>query len=124
MIVALLIACSSGTVDSSGDTDVVDTEPTGPQCTALTSGEWSGGGSALGMTMGVTLTMDEAACTFTLTDWSMVMGDLPDQGSIDGDAVTMGSSSYWSGCTATVSSATQFSGACDDGASFGFQSGG
>jgi hypothetical protein len=111
------------------DTEVVDTDGGGdsdtlPACTALTDGEWDGGGSALGMTMGVTLTMDATACTFTLTNWSMNMGDMPDAGTLDGDTVTMGSSSYWSGCEGTVDSAEQFAGSCADGASFGFSFGG
>src|SRR5262245_43182502 len=100
-------ACAGGTKDAvEGD------------CTALTSGTWTGDGAAMGMAMGVTLTFDEASCSFTLSDWTMAM-DTPTGGTVVGDEVTLGGSPYWESCTGTATAPNAVSGVCnDDGADF------
>jgi len=89
-------------------------------CTALMDGAWVGSGAALGgMPMGVMVMMDVAGGSFTLTDWDMVMGELPDGGTVAGDQVTlMGTDPYWATCTGTVSAmGDAVVGVCaDDGA--------
>lgn len=116
---AFAAGCSGGAeTDTSGP---VETDTT-PACQALTDGDWTGSGPALGMAMGVTLTMDTSGCTFTLTDWSMQMGSLPDSGTVDDDTVTLGSDSYWATCTGTATGGTAFDGVCaDDNAAFSFE---
>jgi hypothetical protein len=100
------------------DTDVAEEEG----CTALTSGDWTGSGAALGMPMGVELEMDAESCTFELNNWSMEMGSLPDSGTVDGDQVTLGGDAYWETCAGTADSEEGFSGVCsDDGAAFSFE---
>lgn len=98
----------------------------GETCTVLTSGSWLAVGAALGMPEGsgdmfVDLTMDEAACTFTLDNWSMAMGDLPTAGALDGaDVILDGLTSGWRECTGTAADEVTFSGACANGDDFEF----
>jgi len=117
----MVSACASKTVDSGDDSDASETDTdVEPACVALTSGRWEGSGPAFGMAMGVDLTMDEADCSFTLTNWSMDMGPIADAGTVDGEEVTLaGPDDYWSSCTGTVEDAGSVSGVCtEDGAAF------
>jgi hypothetical protein len=123
MILAIVLAGCTG--EETTDTDGTDTD-VALACTALQSGAWTGAGAAFGMSMGVTLTADNDACTFTLTDWSMDMGD-PDAGTVAGDQVTLsGPDAYWSTCAGTVNSdGTAIEGICtDDDAAFALDFGG
>lgn len=108
--------CSTG---GETETDTVETDTT-PACQALTNGAWVGSGAAFGMAMGVTLTLDSDTCAFTLTDWDMVMGSLPDGGTVDGDTVTLsGDDAYWSTCVGEATGGTTIDGVCsEDGAAF------
>ncbi len=89
-------------------------------CTPLASGEWTINGSAMGMPMGATVTMDADKCEFAFSDWSMEMLSLPIGGSIDGTALTLDGDAHWSSCTGTVDAeGTGASGTCsDDGTEF------
>jgi hypothetical protein len=118
----LLSACAAGGAD---------TEPLtgGDTCTALTSGTWTFSGAAWGMgdtTMEGDVTLDAAACSFTLDHWTMAMDDLPSGGVLDGDAVQLdGLNSYWRSCTGTAADADTVSGTCsDDGADWTMTAGG
>jgi hypothetical protein len=95
----------------------------GDACSALTSGTWTFSGEAWGMgdlTMDGDVTMDAAACTFTLDAWTMAMDDLPNGGAVDGDEVQLdGKNSYWRSCSGTAVDAGHVSGTCaDDGTDF------
>lgn len=115
----LATACSGG---GETDTSAADTDTT-PACQTLTDGTWTGSGAAFGMAMDVTLTLDGAACSFTLTDWDMVMGSLPDGGTIAEDTVTLaGTDAYWSTCVGEATGGTVIDGVCEeDGAAFSFE---
>ena len=105
--------------------------PAADTCDDLTAGTWDMGGSAFGMTMGATVAVDSAGCTFAFSDWSMGM-DVPAGGVIAGDAVTFTNEAMgddddsagmagrdWAACTGTLASATSASGTCsDDGATW------
>ncbi len=116
-ILCLVATGCSPAADTSTDTVETDTTPT---CQALTEGVWVADGAAFGMAMGVTLTLDASTCAFTLTNWSMIMGTLPDGGTIDGDTVTLtGSDPYWTTCSGEAVGGTAIDGVCsDDGAAF------
>lgn len=115
---------SDADTDTDADTDVdtdTDTDAdTDVGCTALTDGRWDAGGAAFGMTMAMTVTMDVTGCSFTITDWDMQMGVMPDGGSVAGDQVTLSGSAYWDTCTGTAATdGTSVAGVCsDDGAAF------
>jgi hypothetical protein len=127
ILALFLVACGKPATDTTdtdaADTDVGDTdvEDTSPPCVTLVDGAWYGAGSAFGMRMGVTLTMDVDQCSFTLTDWSMDMGPIADAGTIDGDEVTLsGPNDYWATCVGTAAEdGESVDGACSaDGAAF------
>ena len=102
------------------DTSSGDTDTDAAACQALTDGDWTGSGAAFGMAMGVSLTFNATGCAFTLTDWSMNMGSLPDSGTVEGDSVTLGGDdSYWATCVGEATGGTSIDGVCaDDGAAF------
>lgn len=106
--------------DADTDTDADSDADTDVGCTALTDGTWDAGGAAFGMTMSMTVTMDVTGCSFTITDWDMQMGVLPDGGTVAGDQVSLTGSAYWETCTGTATTdGTSVSGVCsDDGAAF------
>jgi hypothetical protein len=89
-------------------------------CTPLVSGDWTIDGSAMGMPMGATVTMDAEGCTFSFSDWSMEMLSLPIGGSLDGSDLAMDGDAHWSSCAGTVNEdGTEVSGRCsDDGTEF------
>ncbi|MCK6519258.1 hypothetical protein L6R46_29855 [Myxococcota bacterium] len=70
-------------------------------------------GSCFGMRMTATLTADAASCSFSLADWSMSHGNLPEGGAVTGAAVTLSGGDF-EGCTGSVDAAAM-SGICDDG---------
>jgi hypothetical protein len=107
-VIAALAACNGG-----GD------------CTELASGGWTTDGAAGGgMEMTGTLTMDAKTCTFTMTDWSMAMTNLPDGGTVDGDQVTLSGADIPVGCVGTASEdGTSVEGACEDGSAFSMHQG-
>jgi len=117
VISVVAVGCGGEGTDDSGtdDSDTHDSD-TDMSCSALMDGPYNADGASMGMTMGTVLTMDAVACTFTLTEWDMVMGSIPDSGSIDGDTVTLGGEdAYWSSCTGTVdANGMAASGVCDD----------
>lgn len=87
-----------------------------PECTALVDGEWTMDGAAFGMEMIGVVTMDAAACSFTLGEWNMQMGSLPTGGTVRGDAVEFDGDEFWQKCSGTVSAdGASITGACDDG---------
>lgn len=95
--------------------DTSDAIGAGDECTALVDGDWTASGSAFGMAMGMTVAMDVEGCTFTIDDWSMAMGSLPDAGQVNMDEVGLSSAddSYWATCTGTVNEdGTEASGVC------------
>lgn len=103
--------------------DSADSPTGGDTCTALTIGTWTVTGAAWNMgdnPMDATLTFDEAACTFTLSEWTMQMDDLPDGGVVDDTTVTLrGPTSGWGTCVGEAASAGEVSGTCsDDGDDF------
>ncbi len=103
----LLAACSTGskTTDSSLTDTSSDgtTAGTGGSCTALQDGSWSTNGACFSMMMTTTLAFDATTCDFTLTGWSMDMGNPnPTGGTVSGDTVTLQGTS-WSDCTGTIS---------------------
>ncbi len=84
-------------------------------CAPLEDGAWVIDGPAMGMPMGFTLTMDEEACEFTFSEWSMEMYSLPYQGTIEVDALQLDGDAHWSSCTGVVeASGTAASGHCSD----------
>ena len=87
-----------------------------PQCTALADGTWAVDGTAIGMAMTVTITMDAEACTFAFSEWSMAM-EVPDGGVIDGDAVTLTGDGF-DDCAGTVAADGTVEGTCGDGGTF------
>ncbi|MEQ1567040.1 MAG: hypothetical protein ABMA64_15485 [Myxococcota bacterium] len=100
--------------DSDTDTDT-DTDADTDTCVALQTGVWVADGPAFGMAMTGTLTMDAAACTFTLGDWDMMM-DSPSGGSVSGDQVSFEGSPDWATCLGTADAAgTSVTGSCDFG---------
>ncbi len=108
-----------------------DSEPLvgGDTCVALTSGPWTFSGEAFGMgdaTMGGDVTFDAEACTFTISNWSMTMDDLPTGGALDGDSVQLdGLSSRWRTCTGTAPDEDNASGTCsEDNTAWAMTSGG
>ena len=91
----------------------------GETCTALTSGTWTVTGAAFGMgddnPMDGDVTMDDEACAFAFSDWSMQMDDLPSGGVVDGDAVQLdGLTSKWRTCTGTATDTASASGTCEE----------
>lgn len=114
VILVFLAACQDKGEDS------VPALVGGDTCTALESGAWYSAGSALGMPsasteMTVSLSMDPDSCLFSLSDWNMDMGAMPDQGALDGAAVQLGGpTSYWSSCTGTAADARTVTGTCAD----------
>jgi hypothetical protein len=88
-------------------------------CVALVDGDWTIDGSAIGMPMGAVLTMDAEGCTFTFSDWSMEMNNLPAGGEVAGDQVTLTGGGITAGCVGTVNAeGTSAQGVCDDGSDF------
>jgi hypothetical protein len=130
-LLLLLITTSMGCNgdDDTGDADTGDADTgdadtgdaTETQCTALTSGGWVLNGTALGHEMVGTLTFDEDACAFTLSDWNMNM-DIATGGTVDGDQIAFEgfvddpNARDWAQCSGTIESATSASAQCDDGA--------
>jgi hypothetical protein len=114
-----LVACTQDDDTSDTDTDT-DTDPQAG-CTELATGRYDGGGSCLGMVMQADLTFDDAACTFTIDNWSMAMGDMPDGGAVSGTDVTLtGPGIYEQGCAGTITADNTFDGTCADGCAFEF----
>jgi hypothetical protein len=115
-----MIACGG----NEGPATTDDTGPTSPDsgeevaCAILDDGLYEVLGSCFGHTMTVDLAMDDSACSFTLDDWSMVMGQIPSGGTVAGDEVTL---SGWSleGCVGTADGGT-LSGVCDGGCAWEF----
>lgn len=104
-IVLCLAACDGATPES---------------CTALSDGEWTFDGPAMGMAMGATVSMDAEQCEFTFSGWSMEMSSLPIGGTVDGTTVTLDGDAHWSSCTGTVADdGASAEGTCaDDGSGF------
>ncbi len=88
----------------------------GPQCTPLPDGLWTVDGTAIGMPMTATLTMDAAACTFAFSRWSMAMA-VPDGGVIEGDTVTLIGDGF-DDCAGAIAADGAVEGTCGDGATF------
>lgn len=109
----VLVGCT-GTGDSSSDTSLHG----GDTCTVLTTGNWTLTGAAFRMgdnPMTADLTFDEDVCSFTFSQWSMSMDDLPSGGVIDGDAVQLdGLASRWRTCTGPATDENTASGTCSD----------
>lgn len=123
VLLALLLSACAGKGDDTAALVGGDT------CTVLTSGTWTFSGTAFGMgdaTMEGDVTLDAAACSFTLGNWSMAMDDLPSGGVLDGEAVQLdGLNSYWRSCTGTARSVDAASGTCsDDGGDWAMAGGG
>ncbi len=85
-------------------------------CTALTDGTWTLDGTAIGMAMTATVTMDVEGCSFTFSEWSMAMV-VPDGGVIDGATVTLTGDGF-DDCTGEVAEDGTVEGACGDGGTF------
>lgn len=96
-------ACDGSTADS-GEAG---------SCETLADGSYEVRGSCFGMTMTVSVDMDDPACTFVLDDWSMDHGEQPDGGTVDGDQVSLSGEGF-EGCTGTVDG-DGVSGICEDG---------
>jgi hypothetical protein len=108
----------SGTTGDSGATLDSGTGGTTESCTVFTEGDWEVTGSAVGMTMTGTLTLDPDGCSFAFSDWNMGM-DSPEGGTVVGDTVTLNGNSGsrdWSECSGTASDANTASIQCADGA--------
>lgn len=98
---------------------------TGP-CVELPDGRWTAAGAAFGMPMEMTLTMNAAECRFTITEWDMVMGSLPDSGETTPGEVWLNDTTgdaYWQSCHGTFDAGTgRVDGICDDdGSGWGMQ---
>jgi hypothetical protein len=85
-------------------------------CTALADGTWTVDGTAIGMAMTATVTMDPGACTFTFSEWSMAMA-VPEGGVIDGDAVTLSGDGF-DDCVGEIAANGTVEGTCGDGGTF------
>lgn len=118
-LLVLLAACSGATDPTDKDTEAPDdTEPAGA-CATLPSGDYRANGACFGMAMTVGLTMDAAACTFELHDWSMSHGNSPLAGTVDGDEVTLSGGDF-EGCTGTFEDGL-ISGLCTDDCAWEFE---
>ncbi len=108
--------------DVPADSDTVDTDTdVAAACEPLTSGDWRFSGSAFGMDMLGKLQSDAAACTFTLGDWNMEMGEMPTGGTVSGSDVTLTGNGFWSSCAGTIVAPDQIQGDCGDGSTFAMQ---
>lgn len=123
MFFALTVAACKGedTDASDTDTDTVETD-TEPPCSVPESGTYDASGSCFGMGMGVDLTMDAEACTFTLSDWSMNHAGLAEGGTVTGTDVTLVGGDF-EGCEGTIDGDT-LTGTCSDGCAWELSFGG
>jgi hypothetical protein len=110
VLAVLLVACGSGPADGTAPPDGDAAERT---CDALPSGGWTVDGACFGMSMGVGLAFDADDCSFTLDDWSMTHGGMPEGGTVDGDAVLLTGGDF-EGCEGALDGASM-SGVCPDG---------
>lgn len=124
-LTSLLLIAACGDKEPTDDTSTDDTaavDDSGEEeaaCVALQDGDWSVQGPAFGMRMGMVVTMDVESCSFTITDWSMQMGSMPDGGTVEGSTVTLGSATdtYWGSCAGDMDAdGTEANGQCADDA--------
>jgi hypothetical protein len=78
----------------------------------MQEGGWDLTGSAFGMNMSGTLTLDATGCAFTFSDWNMGMS-VPAGGTVSGDQITL-TGSGWESCVLTAASGIDASGVCSD----------
>ena len=106
------------TLSSSCNKDA-ETDTGNGVCTELAEGRWFMAGSVYGMSMDAILTLNDAGCSFTFSDWNMSM-DVPDGGTIQGDAVTLDGNGTreWGDCEGIADDNSTIVGACSDGATF------
>lgn len=90
-------------------------EPAG-ECTAITEGPWDADGSCIGMLMHATVTVEADGCSFSFSDWDMAMTNLPSDGTVAGDEVTLTFPDK-TDCIGTTDG-TSITGVCSDGCDF------
>jgi hypothetical protein len=112
LVFTLALTGCSGASPASKDV-AVEEEDTTQSCASVPSGTVQTSGSCFGMRMTATLTADAASCSFSLADWSMSHGNLPEGGAVTGTAVTLSGGDF-EGCTGSVDAAAM-SGICEDG---------
>jgi hypothetical protein len=112
LVLALLLGGAACNKDKSFDTAL-------GACVPLIEGHWIIKGTAIGMTMTGTLTLDDSGCAFAFSDWTMQM-DMPDGGVVERNEIRLTGSGKrdWGQCMGNVNSEMDANGGCDDGAIF------